>query len=114
MEIRRRTAEEFGIDPEGGEPEQEEDDDFDWDDCEPVVPAGPDPVLSDVWDGTCVRGLARARDDLSLARERYYAAVLNARAAGLSWGEIGNVLGVSRQQLHRRFSNPPTGNGGRT
>jgi DNA-directed RNA polymerase specialized sigma24 family protein len=48
--------------------------------------------------------LAAARDDLARTRDRYQAAVLNARAAGFSWGEIGGLLGVSRQQLHRRYS----------
>jgi DNA-directed RNA polymerase specialized sigma24 family protein len=43
-------------------------------------------------------------DDVARARELYADAVLAARTAGLSWGEIGRVLGVSRQQLHRRFS----------
>ncbi|MGH3643824.1 MAG: hypothetical protein ACRDUX_32935 [Mycobacterium sp.] len=88
-EIRRRTAEEFGLGLEGGEP---------------VAPDGPDPVMSEILDGTCWRELAEARDGLARARERYDASVLRARTAGFSWGEIGGVLGVSRQQLHRRFS----------
>ena len=102
VEIRRRTAEEFGIDLDGAEPELD-DDGVDLDDREPDLPEGPDPVLSDIWDGACTRELARARDASAHARDRYDAAVLKARTAGLSWGEIGNVLGVSRQQLHRRF-----------
>ena len=31
------------------------------------------------------------------------AAVLAARKAGLSWAEIGRLLGTSRQQVHRQF-----------
>jgi hypothetical protein len=34
------------------------------------------------------------------ARDRFDASVLKARSAGFSWSE----LGVSEQQLHRRFS----------
>ena len=51
---------------------------------EPIKPDVSDPVLADV----------------------YSDAVRKARAAGLSWGEIGRVLGVSKQLLHRRFSRP--------
>ena len=35
----------------------------------------------------------------------YAEAVRAARAAGMSWGEIGRVLGVAKQLLHRRFRN---------
>jgi len=50
-----------------------------------------------------VRELADARDDLQRARARYEQAVLAGRAAGLSWSEIGKVLGVPKQLLHGRF-----------
>ncbi len=63
----------------------------------------PDPVVDDVLGGASWRELAAARDDLARAQTRYAAAVRAARARGLSWGEIGRVLGVSKQQLHRRF-----------
>lgn len=69
----------------------------------PPAPVVPDPVVAELSTGACWRELGAARDDLARAKERYHAAVLNARAAGLSWGEIGHVLGVSRQQLHRRY-----------
>ena len=69
----------------------------------PGRPTGPDPVLADVMSGVSWKGLAAARDNLEDARQRYADAVHRARAAGLSWGEIGRVLGVSRQSLHRRF-----------
>jgi DNA-directed RNA polymerase specialized sigma24 family protein len=79
--------------------------DGDDDDREPAGPPKyPDPVLNEVLTGACKRELGAARDDVARARERYADAVLAARTAGLSWGEIGRVLGVSRQQLHRRFS----------
>lgn len=65
----------------------------------------PDPVVDDVLSGASWRELAAARDDLAHARTRYTVAVRAARAVGVSWGEIGRVLGVSRQQLHRRFGN---------
>lgn len=44
--------------------------------------------------------IARAKSDL--AREES-AAVRHARHHGLSWAEIGVVLGVSKQALHKRF-----------
>jgi hypothetical protein len=50
-----------------------------------------------------LRELADARDDLERVRARYEQAVRAGRAAGLSWGEIGRVLNVPRQLLHRRF-----------
>ena len=86
--IRRRTLEEFELELE----------------CpEPAGPDVPDPVLAEMLNGGCWHELASVRDDLARVRDRYDAAVLNARAAGLSWGEIGRVLGVSKQLLHRRF-----------
>lgn len=69
----------------------------------PPAPTEPDPVLVDVLSGAITRKLAEARDDLHRAKQRYADAIGAARAAGLSWGEIGQVLGVSRQSLHRRF-----------
>jgi len=64
-----------------------------------------EPVVQDFFSGAGWRGLAEARDDLSRARIRYAEAVRAARAVGMSWGEIGRVLGVSKQLLHRRFRN---------
>ncbi|CAJ1496758.1 hypothetical protein [[Mycobacterium] burgundiense] len=66
-------------------------------------PDQPDPVVDEFYSGTCRRALAAARDGLAAARAAYDEAVLNARTAGYSWSEIGAVLGVSKQQLHRRF-----------
>lgn len=69
------------------------------------IPAnlGPDPVVADLSSGASLRQLARARDDLEQAQDHYDNAVLAGREAGLSWGEIGQVLGVSKQTLHSRF-----------
>ena len=69
----------------------------------PAAPTGPDPVYAEVVSGACWRELAAARDDLHRARLRYADAVRKARVAGFSWGELGRVLGVSKQSLHQRF-----------
>lgn len=105
-EIRRRTAEEFGIDLDAAtsaEPGCSDGlDDLD----HPAFveePVGPDPVMTELLDRRCWRELADARDAIAEARNRYDTAVLAARTAGLSWGEIGRGLGVSKQQLHRKF-----------
>lgn len=45
---------------------------------------------------------AVARAKAEIAREEA-AAVRFARVHGLSWAEIGTILGVSRQALHKRF-----------
>jgi DNA-directed RNA polymerase specialized sigma24 family protein len=66
----------------------------------------PDPVISDFFSGASLRELALVRDDVARAKTRYADAVRAARTAGLSWGEIGRVLGVPRQLLHRRFGAP--------
>ena len=73
---------------------------------EPVMPDEPDPVVQDFYSGASLQELAAARDNLVHARARYADAVRSARTVGLSWGEIGRVLGVSKQVLHRRFSAP--------
>jgi hypothetical protein len=75
----------------------------------PPGPDVPDPVVAELFSGACWRELCAARDDLARARERSDASILNARTAGFSWGEIGRVLGVSRQLLHRRFSTKKQG-----
>ena len=60
-------------------------------------------MVADILGGASLRELAYARDDLERARARYEHAVWAGRAAGLSWGEIGRVLNVPKQLLHRRF-----------
>jgi hypothetical protein len=69
----------------------------------PIISDEPDPVVQDFYSGASLRELAAARDDVENARARYADAVRRARKVGLSWGEIGRVLGVSKQVLHRRF-----------
>ena len=50
-----------------------------------------------------VRQLARiAEAKRSLAAEEEVA-VRRARQAGLSWAEIGTLLGVSKQAMHQRY-----------
>jgi DNA invertase Pin-like site-specific DNA recombinase len=73
---------------------------------EPVTRDEPDPVVQDFYSGASLQGLAAARDDLEDARARYADAVRSARSVGLSWAEIGRILGVSKQVLHRRFRGP--------
>ena len=45
-------------------------------------------------------GIAEAKAEL--AREEA-AAVRQARVHGMSWAEIGAIMGVSKQALHKRF-----------
>jgi DNA-directed RNA polymerase specialized sigma24 family protein len=59
----------------------------------------------DIYSGDCRRELIAARDDLDRARARYAEAVRAARVAGWSWGEVGRLLGVTKQSLHRQFRN---------
>jgi DNA-directed RNA polymerase specialized sigma24 family protein len=44
--------------------------------------------------------IAAAKRELGRAEE---VAVRRARAAGLSWAEIGTLLGVSKQAMHQRY-----------
>ena len=62
-------------------------------------------IHNEVGSGSCWRELRAANENLDRARVRYANAVRAARAVGFSWGEIGRVLGVPRQLLHRRFRN---------
>ena len=66
-----------------------------------------DPIAADVFGGISRRALAQARDDRSSATTQYEQAVRQARANGWTWAEIGRILGVSRQVLHRRFRQRP-------
>ena len=61
------------------------------DEDEPTGFDEPDPVVAEIYSGEAGRALSAARDDLA------------ARTAGYSWTEIGRLLGVSRQQVHRQF-----------
>jgi DNA-directed RNA polymerase specialized sigma24 family protein len=71
----------------------------------PPTSEEPDPVVMDIYSGDCRRELIAARDDLDRARARYAEAVRAARVAGWSWGEVGRLLGVTKQSLHRQFRN---------
>ena len=64
---------------------------------EPIMSDEPDPVVQDFYNGASLQQLAADRDDLDRARRRYADAVRNARTVGLSWGEIGRLLGVSNK-----------------
>lgn len=44
--------------------------------------------------------IARARQDLAAAEA---VAVRRARTHGFSWSEIGTMLGVSRQAMHKKY-----------
>ncbi len=73
------------------------------DECELDSSDEPDPVVAEIYSGEAGRALSAARDDLAAARQRYEAAVFAARTAGFSWTEIGRLLGLSRQQVHRQY-----------
>jgi len=84
----------------------DDDDDDDW--TFEDEPPAPDPIAADVFGGISRQALAQARDDLAGAKTRYEQAVRQARANGWTWSEIGRILGVSRQVLHKRFRNRPS------
>lgn len=54
-------------------------------------------------DGAVFRELRAAAAGRRSAEERLEAAVIAARAAGLSWGTIGAQLGVTRQGARQRY-----------
>ena len=47
--------------------------------------------------------LTQQRDDID---KRLAEAVSSARAQQRTWGEIGTMLGVSKQAAHRKYGNP--------
>jgi DNA-directed RNA polymerase specialized sigma24 family protein len=53
-------------------------------------------------DGVVRELVAIAEDKVELAR-REEVAVRRARHHGLSWAEIGTLLGVTRQTMHRKY-----------
>ena len=50
--------------------------------------------------------IGRAAQGVEQARESLAEAVAEARAGGRSWGQIGMVLGVSKQAARERFGTP--------
>lgn len=54
-------------------------------------------------DGAVFRELRAAAAGRRAAEERLEAAVIAAKAAGLSWGTIGAQLGVTRQGARQRY-----------
>ena len=84
----------------------DDDDDDDW--SFEDEPPEPDPIAADVFGGISRRALAQARDDLDSAKKQYEQAVRQARANGWTWAEIGRIMGVSLQVLHKRFRNRPS------
>ena len=49
---------------------------------------------------TLEQRLAEAKQELSRREE---VAVRRARNSGLSWAEVGTLLGVTRQTIHRKY-----------
>ena len=56
-------------------------------------------------DGGVVEELAAVREDRRDITRREEVAVRRARNEGLSWAEIGTLLGVTRQTIHRKYRN---------
>lgn len=54
-------------------------------------------------DGNVVRELAAVAAAKTELARREEVAVRRARHAGLSWAEIGTLLGVTRQTIHRKY-----------
>jgi len=54
-------------------------------------------------DGGIVPELAAVREARQAVTRREEVAVRRARQAGLSWAEIGTLLGVTKQTMHRKY-----------
>lgn len=54
-------------------------------------------------DGNVVRELAAVAEAKTELARREEVAVRRGRHAGLSWAEIGTLLGVTRQTIHRKY-----------
>ena len=63
-------------------------------------------ALARIGSGPPLAALTAARDLAAAASETLQQAVDQARAAGHSWREIGDVLGTSRQAAFQRFGHP--------
>lgn len=54
-------------------------------------------------DGGVVGELVRIAEDRRALARREEVAVRRARHTGLSWAEIGTLLGVTKQTIHRKY-----------
>jgi len=54
-------------------------------------------------DGGVLGELAAVREARRALSRREEVAVRRARQAGLSWAEIGTLLGVTKQTMHRKY-----------
>jgi DNA invertase Pin-like site-specific DNA recombinase len=54
-------------------------------------------------DGGVIPELAAVREAKRALARREEVAVRRARNSGLSWAEIGTLLGVTRQTIHRKY-----------
>ena len=54
-------------------------------------------------DGGIVNELAAVREARQQVTRREEVAVRRARQVGLSWAEIGTLLGVTKQTMHRKY-----------
>ncbi len=54
-------------------------------------------------DGGVIPELAAIREDKAALARREEVAVRRARHSGLSWAEIGTLLGVTKQTMHRKY-----------
>ncbi len=54
-------------------------------------------------DGGPLAELAAVREARQQLSRREEVAVRRARLAGLSWAEIGTLLGVTKQTMHRKY-----------
>jgi hypothetical protein len=70
------------------------------DELDPAALASPEADTSDL------QRIGEAAAHIDTAREALAAAVADARAHGRSWGQIGMVLGVSKQAARERFTTP--------
>ena len=57
----------------------------------------------DADDGGPINELAAVREAKKDLSRREEVAVRRARHSGLSWAEIGTLLGVTRQTIHRKY-----------
>lgn len=63
-----------------------------------------DPATTPAEDPADLRRIGHALAGLSVAERELTEAVVAARRAGRSWGQIGMVLGVSRQAARERYA----------